>query len=249
VLDIKSAGLNHFTWILDVRDRRSGEDLYPAVRARFRDASPEYEPLTRDMLLLTGLLPATGDTHLSEYLPYTHNPVTRPWERYDLHLYQWEYAAGQRDTLWSEIERLAAPGGPSTDRLRDAESEGIFEVIHGLAHNANTYMEALNLPNGGTIAGLPEHAIVEAPAFLSGAGALQVRIGALPPIVAELCRREAERVELVVDAAVQGNREMALQALALDPTIDDLDLARAILDDALETHRAYLPQFDARRQP
>jgi alpha-galactosidase/6-phospho-beta-glucosidase family protein len=39
---------------------------------------------------------------------------------------------------------------------------------------------------------------------------------------------------------------VALQALALDPTVDDLDLARAILDDYLETHRATLPQFHDR---
>jgi len=35
VIDIKAAGLNHFTWMLDVRDRRTGEDLYPLLRERF----------------------------------------------------------------------------------------------------------------------------------------------------------------------------------------------------------------------
>jgi hypothetical protein len=43
-------------------------------------------------------------------------------------------------------------------------------------------------------------------------------------------------VELVVDAAVLGSRDLALQALALDPTVDDLDLARAVLDDYLKSH-------------
>jgi alpha-galactosidase/6-phospho-beta-glucosidase family protein len=71
-------------------------------------------------------------------------------------------------------------------------------------------------------------------------------MGALPPVICELCRREAERVELVVDAAVLGSHELALQALALDPTVDDLDIARAVLDDYLETHKAHLPQFHGR---
>jgi alpha-galactosidase/6-phospho-beta-glucosidase family protein len=71
-------------------------------------------------------------------------------------------------------------------------------------------------------------------------------MGALPPVISELCRREAERVELVVDAAVLGSRELALQALALDPTVDDLDIARAVLDDYLELHRDNLPQFHGR---
>jgi len=71
-------------------------------------------------------------------------------------------------------------------------------------------------------------------------------VGALPPVVAELCRREAERVELVVDAAVTGSREVALQALAIDPTVDDLDVARAVLDEILTTHKVNLPQFHGR---
>jgi alpha-galactosidase len=77
---------------------------------------------------------------------------------------------------------------------------------------------------------------------------LPLRVGDLPRVVAELCRREVERVELVVDAAVQGDRELALQALALDPTVDDLEIARRVLDDYLETHRETLPQFHGRWQ-
>ncbi len=243
VVDIKAAGLNHFTWMLDVRDRRSGDDLYPALRARFLDLPSRYEPLTRDMLRLTGLLPVPGDTHLSEYLSYTHNPATKPWERYNLHLYHWERAARGRDEMWGEIEALATRGGAALDPLRQVHGEGVFEVVHGVAHNANIYRDAIDVPNDGAIGTLPDDTIVEVPAIIGGSGALPLRMGALPPIVAELCRREAARVEFVVDAAVRGNRELALQALALDPTVDDLDIARAVLDDYLETHKHTLPQF------
>lgn len=44
----------------------------------------------------------------------------------------------------------------------------------------------------------------------------------------------------VVDAA---DRELALQALLLDPMMNDIDQARAILDDFLTTFAEYLPQF------
>jgi len=245
-IDIKAAGLNHFTWMLDVRDRRSGDDLYPELRASFLDGPAEREPLTRDMLRLTGYLPVPGDTHLSEYLPYTHNPVTKPWERYNLHLYGWDRAARGREEMWTQIERLAAQGGPELDDLRAVPSEGVYEVVHGVAHDANIYRVSINVANNGAISNLPDHTIVEVPAVIGGMGALPLRVGALPPVVAELCRREAERVELVVDAAVQGDRALALQALALDPTVDDLDVARAILDDYLHTFRDTLPQFHGR---
>ncbi len=50
-------------------------------------------------------------------------------------------------------------------------------------------------------------------------------------------------VRLTVDAAVHGDRHAALQCLALDPLVRDLDIAQHILDDYLETYREYLPQF------
>jgi alpha-galactosidase len=61
--------------------------------------------------------------------------------------------------------------------------------------------------------------------------------------VAELLRRETVVVELAIDAAVTGDRQLALQALMMDPIVDDLDVGRAILDDYLEEHAPYLPQF------
>src|SRR5205085_1086377 len=150
-IDIKAAGLNHFTWILDIRDRRSGEDLYPELRERFLAGPADREPLTRDMLRLTGYLPVPGDTHLSEYLPYTHNPATRPWERYNLHLYEWDRAARGRDEMWGRIERLVAEGGPELESLRHVGSEGVYEVVHGVAHDANIYRVAIDGPNNGAI--------------------------------------------------------------------------------------------------
>jgi alpha-galactosidase len=65
----------------------------------------------------------------------------------------------------------------------------------------------------------------------------------LPASIAELCRREAALVEMVVDAAVSGDRQTALQALLLDPMINDIKRAQAILDDYLTAFADYLPQF------
>ena len=42
---------------------------------------------------------------------------------------------------------------------------------------------------------------------------------------------------------MQGDRDLALQALLLDPMITDIDTARAILNDLLIEFAEYLPQF------
>jgi len=61
--------------------------------------------------------------------------------------------------------------------------------------------------------------------------------------VAELVRRQITVVQLAVDAAVLGDRKLALQALALDPMVDDPRVAQALLDDYLAANKTYLPQF------
>jgi alpha-galactosidase len=65
----------------------------------------------------------------------------------------------------------------------------------------------------------------------------------LPEPIAELCRRELAYSSLVVDACYLGDRDLALQALLLDPTINDIATARAVLDDLLTEFAEYLPQF------
>jgi alpha-galactosidase len=242
LIDIRAAGLNHFTWILSIRDRRSGEDLYPLFRKRFFELDPSFEPLTRDVFSAFGLFPVPGDTHLCEYLPWVSDPQTRAWERYNIRLYDWELMASLRDF---ELDRLAkmAGGSLTIEGLQDTDSEGALEVIENVAGSGTHYHLAANLRNEGQIANLPDSATVETPVLIDGAGVHAVHVGALPEPIAELCRRETTVAQLCVDSAIEGSREKALQSLLLDPVITDIDTARRILDDYLLSYKEYLPQY------
>ncbi len=48
---------------------------------------------------------------------------------------------------------------------------------------------------------------------------------------------------LTVQAAVSGDRELALEALLANPLVGDFDVARPLLDALLTANREYLPQF------
>ena len=48
---------------------------------------------------------------------------------------------------------------------------------------------------------------------------------------------------MCIDAVVHGDKDLALQSLLLDPVVDDINTARLILSDILETNKAWLPQF------
>ncbi len=243
-----SAGLNHFIWLLDIRDRATGEDLYPALRAAAgasaaeSQAPPSLEPLSLELFRLFGHLPIAGDTHLAEYLPWLHDPQAKPWETYALPLYDWSGNEGVREVLRVMMAAMAA-GDLPVEGMRESLSEGATELIVALGGGEGYVDETVNVPNRGAIANLPAETIVEVPAVIGPFGIRPAQIGPLPEAIAELCRREAALVELVVDAAVSGDRALALQALLLDPMIGDIRRARVILDDYLTTFDAYLPQF------
>jgi alpha-galactosidase len=244
-LDIKAAGLNHFSWVYDIRDRETGEDLYPLLRQRwldFNDYRQDFEPLSREMFDIFGLMPTPGDAHLCEFLPWTHDPIAKPWEKYNLTLQSFDGNRRRRADRRAIAEEIVR-GERSVEELRNLRSEGIPEIVEGITFNDNAYHHQLNLPNHGLIPNLPHDAIVEVPGSISGLGMRGFNMPPLPEPIAELCRRELAYSSLVVDACHYGDRDLALQALLLDPMINDIDRARAILDDFIVEFAEYLPQF------
>ncbi len=241
-ISLRSAGLNHFIWALGMHDRQTGEDLLPRFQQEVKKLPADNLPLTRKVYDLLGVLPLGGDTHMSEYLPWLHNPKFNGWDRYHLHQYDRAKNKARRDRTWARIEAMIAGTEPLI-AADDYASQGVHAIITGIAFDKRTYWQAVNLPNDGYIRNLPAGAIVEVPGIIDSSGVTGVSVGDLPAPVAELCRRETALVEMVVDASVSGSRQLALQALLFDPMIDDLELAERLLEDYLATHAAYLPQF------
>ncbi len=241
-IEIQAAGLNHFTWMLQVHEKESGRNLYPLFAERWAEYDPGFQPLTRRIYRAFKLFPIPGDQHLSEYLPWLSDPLTEPWEKYGISLYEWDMRSHMRDLGRQKMDRMGT-GEAAVDHLLEVSGEGAAEVVENVAGAGQLFWPAVNLPNRGYIPNLPQNAIVEVPGFFSGAGVLGVGVGPLPEPIAELCRREITVTRLCVDAAVHGDREAALQCLLLDPVITDLDVAQQVLDDYLETYRPYLPAF------
>jgi len=241
-LEIEAAGLNHFTWVLAIRDRQTGADLYPLFRHRWAELDPRFEPLTRRVFDAFGLFPVPGDSHLCEYLPWVSDPVTKPWEKYHLHLYDWEDWAGRREQGLARLQAMSA-GKLPLDSLLEADSEGALEIIESLITGNPHQHLAANLPNQGQIPNLPAGAIVETPVVIDAEGIHPAVVPALPEGIAELLRREIAVGQLNVDAVVAGDRRLALQCLLLDPVVRDLEVAGQILEDYLLAYKNYLPQF------
>jgi alpha-galactosidase len=242
-MEIKAVGLNHFSWVYDIRDKETGEDLYPMLRERWLNSfRRNFEPLSREVFEIFGLMPTAGDAHLCEFLAWTHDPVRKPWEKYNLTPQNWDGNRQRRADRWAQAQAIINGERP-VDELKSATSEGVPEIVEAITFDTNQYHHQLNLPNDGLIPNLPADAIVEVPGLVSSMGIRGLDTPPLPEGIAELCRRELALSSITVDACIQGDRQLALQALLLDPMINDIDTARAILDDFLMTFAEYLPQF------
>ena len=67
-VDLRGAGVNHFVWTTSLTDRRSGDDLLPALRERLGDDPPRKWQLCTMLYDRFGVFPTTGDDHVGEYI-------------------------------------------------------------------------------------------------------------------------------------------------------------------------------------
>jgi alpha-galactosidase len=149
----------------------------------------------------------------------------------------------QTEENWARLRRRAGGQDPLDDLLSYQSGERAVPIITGVLGNTHQYELAVNLPNAGYIPNLPEWAIVEVPATVDASGVHGVALGALPEPIAAMCRAQIAVIDRLVEAAVHGDRGAALQALLLDPVVNSVSQAEAILDEMLEVHKDFLPQF------
>ena len=68
----------------------------------------------------------------------------------------------------------------------------------------------------------------------------------MPHVVTLYLMHHIPTQEMIVEAGLTGDRELATLALANDPLIPDPDTARAIADDVFDELKDWLPQFNGR---
>ncbi len=242
-IDPKAAGLNHFTWILDLRRVGTGEDLYPAFKHAIAEKRDEVEEkvgwgikLCRYLMDTFGYFPSPSDDHVGEYLSYA-------WEYCGLEGYDFDAADRWGEMLYQQLRRWASGEGAVDSLLQHPSGERAVPIIVGTSGNTHQYELAVNVPNAGFISNLPSWAIVEVPATIDATGVHGVSVGPLPEPIAAMCRTQIAVIDRMVEAAVHGDRNAALEALLLDPVVNSISQAEAILNEMLEVHKDFLPQF------
>lgn len=244
-IDPKAGGLNHLNWILELRHKVTGEDLYPAFKRAAAEKKIEEASirnhrfgvkLCRYLMDTFGYWPLPSDDHVGEYLSYA-------WEYCGLDGYDFDQAHRRIEENRARLRRWAGGEDAPDELLEHHSGERAVPIITGVLGNTHQYELAVNVPNTGLIPNLPDWAIVEVPAVVDASGVHGTYVGPLPEPIAAMCHTQIAVIDRLVEAAVHGDRQAALQALLLDPVVNGVSQAEAILDEMLEVHKDYLPQF------
>jgi len=136
------------------------------------------------------------------------------------------------------LESLKLPEGPSDPLTGEGLGSMIEDIVLGRRR-----VHIVNIPNKGAIPNLPDHAIVEIDGVTDSCGVRGVYMGEAPLWLKGFLEKRIVWQELVVEAGVKGDRNLALQALLLDEMAIPPEKAEAMLDELLAASKEMLPQF------
>ena len=247
------AGINHLCWILDIK--RGAEDIYPILKAAIKSKAGNihssinfdegvHSPVSADLYKIFGLYPAPGDRHVAEFFAGYLTLQATGELNWGLQggLDRTEQYIGEKSSLWDEL-RLQANGDAPIEKRDNQEAERLVSIAEALLTGVSHVELAVNIQNNGAIANLPDSAVVEVPALIGANGITPLRVGALPAGIATVLTQRINQQEITVDAAMTQSRELAIQALCLDPLVKDLSTAVGILDDSIALDKVHLGGF------
>lgn len=234
---LDTLGLNHLTWHRGFTVE--GEDMWPQIIEGYiaelkAEEDPEWPVRTIETLRM---LP-------NYYLQYFYQTDKKLAAQEN-----WPPSRGE-EVIEIEEKLLAQYADPELmvppDDLMERGGAFYSTVATQLldAHYNNLGdRHIVNLRNAGAVQGWPEDWVLEMPATVDREGFHPIDVDPLPEVCFGLIAQVKSYEILTAKAAATGDREAAYQALLANPIGPAADKVQEVLDDMLETHKDYLPQF------
>ncbi|MHC4913621.1 MAG: family 4 glycosyl hydrolase [Planctomycetota bacterium] len=242
-------GINHMDWFLKIE--HNGRDLYPKLREVFE--RPEFyknEKVRGEVFRHFGYFMTESTGHLSEYVPW----FRKNQKALDLYCdepgfggesgayYKWCSAVAEKYAQHDPLEF-------ESTKIEERSVEYCSYIMEAVA-TGEPFNLMGNVRNDGYITNLPPGCCVEVPTFADDTGLHPVSIGNLPPQLAAACLTNINVQTLVVEAALTGETEHVVHALAIDPLTSAVCTLKEIRDmcsELLEAQRKWLPQFEGKK--
>jgi alpha-galactosidase len=255
-LEITAGGLNHFSVLLEVRDRQTGEDLYPELREKAADYFARLPDLAERVAQMraeeTGSTPGAepalreGATAWPErwlfreiFEKFGYLPITS-----DSHFgeyIQWAHDVVDHRAILDFFRFYKEwVTGKEPEMGEPSDVERVVPIMEGILTDSGHEELAVNIMNDGLILNLYHDLVVEVPATVDADGLHGIPLGALPKGIAGLLRNQVSTLDLTAEAILQKSRGLALQAMLVDPVVDGVQAAEQALDTIIRMQRPYL---------
>jgi len=244
-IDFIAAGINHMAWFLKLE--HNGQDLYPILREKFE--KPEYyvnEKVRGEVFRHFGYFMTESTGHLSEYVPW----FRKNKKALDTYCDQPDFGGASGAyykycRMLDEKFRTTDPLSIESKKLEPRSAEYCSYIIEAL-ETGRTFRFNGNVRNDSFITNLPNGCCVEVPVYADKTGLHATTVGDLPPQCAALNMTNVLVQGLAVEAAIKGDPELAMQAIAMDPltaAVLTLHEIREMTREMLEAESKWLPQF------
>jgi 6-phospho-beta-glucosidase len=234
---LDTLGLNHLSWHRGFTV--DGEDFWPQIIDAYlaeskQDSEAAWDPQTIEVL---GMLP----NYYLKYYYYTESVLA---DQENWPPSRAEEVMAVEDDLLSKYADSGLQEPPEDLMKRGGAyySTVATQLLNAHFNNLNE-THVVNVANNGAVKEWPADWVLEMPARVSREGIEPLPTKPLPPVCYGLLAQVKAFELLVVEAAVHGDRRSAFQALLAHPLGPRADKIQGVLDDMLDTHREYLPNF------
>lgn len=242
-VEMDFAGLNHMVYALNVR--LDGKDITKEAIEKFVTSSLTMQnikdiPLNADFVRALGVIPCPYHKYY-----YKHKEMLEEeLEGFKDGKTRGETVKALEDDLFElyKDENLAVKPPQLEKRGGAYYSDAACNLINSI-YNDKKDIQVVNTLNNGAIRDFREDSAAEMSCVITKEGPKPLSVGYLPVAVSGLVTEIKAFEILAAKAAVEGDYNAALQSLCINPLIPSDDLAKTILDEMMEAHKEYLPQF------
>ena len=141
----------------------------------------------------------------------------------------------KQEELQEKPEKLSQRGGAKY-------SDAACNLIQSIYNNTDD-IQYVNVKNNGAISDLPQNSAVEIACRITSDGPKPLSTGNLKLPISGYVHMIKSFERMVAEAAVTGDKNLAIAALNLNPLCPSDKIANVVIDELIEAHKDYLPQF------
>ncbi len=235
------AGLNHMVFATEVY--ADGQDMLSFVLSKWGTQTVrniEANKWSSEFLSVLGALPCS----YLRYFYMTRESIEDEIKKYNENGTRAEVVKRIEDELFEIYKDKNLDVKPEQLEKRGGAyySDAACNLINSI-YNDKGDIQVVNTVNHGTVDLFGENDIVETSCVITKKGPMPVKVAPIPVLARGLVTQIKSFEIAAVEAAVSGEYKKALTAMMINPLVSSQKYAQIMLDEMLEAHKAYLPQF------